>query len=79
MSAALPDRLQEVFRKVLRTKALTLAPDSSPATVPGWDSLTHMQLIAAIEAEFGIQFSFDEVSAFRSAGDIATAVASKSG
>jgi len=47
-------KLTEVFRAVL-----SLGPDSDVTGVrqlstPGWDSLAHVSLVAAIESEFGI-------------------------
>ena len=35
-----------------------------------WDSLSHMQLIAAIEDEFGIELTLDEIVAMRSVGQV---------
>jgi acyl carrier protein len=52
-------RLQQVFRRVLRVDSI--APDSSPDTVPGWDSLAHLGLVTELEREFNVQFTPDEV------------------
>lgn len=38
-----------------------LDEDSSPDTVENWDSLKHMSLILALEEEFDITFSDDEI------------------
>jgi acyl carrier protein len=38
-----------------------LDDDSSPDTVANWDSLKHMNLILALEEEFAVAFSDDEV------------------
>ncbi len=38
-----------------------ITEDSSPDTVEKWDSLKHMNLILALEEEFDVQFSDDEV------------------
>jgi len=39
-----------------------LDDDSSPDTVANWDSLKHMNLILALEEEFAVAFSDDEVT-----------------
>ncbi len=57
----LVDRLKKVF-----TDALGLAPDVDPTTLayaqnPAWDSVAHMQLIGALEAEFDIMLETDDV------------------
>jgi acyl carrier protein len=35
--------------------------DTSPNTVESWDSLKHMNLILALEEEFDVEFSDDQV------------------
>lgn len=52
-------RLQQVFQRVFRVN--TLHPESSPETVPGWDSLAHLALISELEREFRINLTPDEV------------------
>ncbi len=39
----------------------TITGESSPESVERWDSLKHMQLILAIEDEFDITFSDDDI------------------
>ena len=36
--------------------------NSSPENIENWDSLRHMMLIGALEEEFDIQFSDDEMT-----------------
>jgi acyl carrier protein len=38
--------------------------------VEGWDSLSHIRLIIAIEKEFGIKFRTTEVNSFRDVGEL---------
>jgi acyl carrier protein len=35
--------------------------ESSPDTIPNWDSLQHLNLVLAIEQEFNVQFSPEEI------------------
>lgn len=35
----------------------TITDETSPATEAAWDSLRHMQLVLALEEEFGVEFS----------------------
>ena len=46
----------------------TLDEASSPDSVPGWDSLKHMNLVLALEEEFGIRFGDDQVMQMSSLG-----------
>jgi acyl carrier protein len=43
---------------------------TSRREVPKWDSLQHVALVAAIEQQFGISLSMDEMIEIRSVGDI---------
>ena len=50
---------QRVRAVVARTFALDpsqISEDSGIGNPPAWDSFGHMQLVAAVEEEFGIQF-----------------------
>lgn len=39
-----------------------IPPEASPVVVEKWDSLKHMMLILALEEEFDIRFSDDELT-----------------
>ena len=47
--------------QIFNIGADTITEDSSPETIERWDSLKHMQLILALEDEFGITFSDDDI------------------
>jgi acyl carrier protein len=46
---------------VLGIDELSLSDESSPDTIATWDSLNHLNIILAMEQEFGIEFSPDDV------------------
>ena len=73
MSSAL-NELNGLFRKVFGQEDLVISPLSDAASVPGWDSLTHVELIRAIEEHFSIVFTFNEMMAFRNVGDILSCI-----
>jgi len=54
------DRIKLVMSQIFAIDAESITMNSSPETVERWDSLKHMQLIMALEDEFGFQFP-DEV------------------
>jgi len=66
--------LNQVFCKVFRRKELVISPVSNAGSIDGWDSLTHMELITEIEKHFQLNFSFNEIMAFRNAGDIVACI-----
>ena len=47
--------------RVLEIPIEALDDEASPDTIDNWDSLRHMNLVMALEEEFGVQFSTDEV------------------
>jgi acyl carrier protein len=71
------ERLQQVFRKVFNDADLIIDQNTSAKDIDIWDSLTHMELIAAIEEEFSIRFSFDEVMRFHTVGDLMRSILGK--
>jgi acyl carrier protein len=40
-----------------------VGPDTSPDTIEAWDSLQHLNLVLALEEEFGFQMTDDETVA----------------
>ena len=71
------EKLQQVFREVFEDERLVITPGTSAKDIKMWDSLTHIELIAAVEKEFNIQFSFVEVMQFDRVGDMMNVINSK--
>lgn len=55
------DRIRAVMAQIFNVEIGSISGDSSPETIERWDSLRHMQLVMAIEDEFGIQFADDDI------------------
>ena len=55
------DRVLKIVSQVLNVPVEQLDDESSPDTVEDWDSLKHMNLVLALEEEFGVTFSDGEV------------------
>lgn len=62
-------RLEPIFRDVL-DPGLMLAEDLDASKVPQWDSLNHISLVVAIEGDFGIELTVDELASMRNVGDL---------
>ena len=71
------EKLQIVFREVFEDSSLIISPFTTPLEIKMWDSLTHLQLIAEIESEFKIKFTFEEVMMFNSVADILSTIEKK--
>lgn len=55
------DRVRTIVADIFGMPAGEIRPESSPDTVPSWDSLQHLNLVLALEQEFGIQFTPEEI------------------
>ncbi len=54
-------KLKEVLARIFNVDVNTITEDASPDTIENWDSLRHMSLVLAIEEEFGIELTDDQV------------------
>lgn len=54
-------KLKNVFSVVFELDPSFINENSSPDNIDNWDSLKHMMLISALEEEFDIQFSDQEM------------------
>lgn len=67
---ATANRLTDLVVEVLRIPHDEVVDTLDMEETGTWDSLSHMQLIAAIEDEFGIELTADDIVAMRSVGQI---------
>lgn len=65
------EELQEIFREVFDDPALALCPEMTAQDVYGWDSLSNMTLMMAIELKFKLRILPEEQMHFRTIGDMA--------
>jgi acyl carrier protein len=64
------ERLLRVFREIFADDALTVTSATTSADVTGWDSLAHINLIYAIESEFGIEVEDERLASFENVGQL---------
>ena len=57
----LESKLKNVMSIVFELEPSEISDDSSPESIENWDSIKHMMLIGALEDEFKIQFTNDEM------------------
>ncbi|HVU45537.1 MAG TPA: acyl carrier protein [Terracidiphilus sp.] len=70
-------RLTEVFRTVFDDDSLVLRDDLTANDVESWDSLTHINLIVAVEKEFRVRFKTSEVAGLKNVGELEALVGAK--
>jgi len=54
-------KLREILASAIDVDSGELTDVSSPDNTPEWDSFAHMTMVAAIEEEFKITLTLDEV------------------
>jgi acyl carrier protein len=54
-------RLKEVLAGIFKVDICNISEDASPDTIASWDSLRHMNLVLALEEDFGVELTDDQV------------------
>lgn len=67
-------KISEIAGEILVRPGLVLTDATTARDVPGWDSLTHVQIVIGVERAFGIRLSAMEVAQLENAGSLVDAV-----
>ena len=70
-------RVEEIFREELEQEDIVLTDETTADDVDGWDSLSHVQLVAAMEEAFGIEFKSREILSWDNVGDLIDSIEKK--
>jgi acyl carrier protein len=73
------EKLNGIFRTVFDNDEINIQPEMTASDVDGWDSLSHVNLILAVEQGFGIKFNQRELMTFKNVGDLLRSIKSKVG
>lgn len=63
------DKLNAIFCEVFDDD-IVIRPEMTANDVDGWDSLSHVNLIVAIEGRFNIRFTQKELLSFKNVGEM---------
>ena len=55
------ERVRGIVADVFGLPVEQVGPDTSPDNIESWDSLQHLNLVLALEQEFGVQFTPEEI------------------
>ena len=63
-------KLYEIIAKVMDISINEINDNSSPETIPSWDSFNSYILLDELESEFKTEFTIDEVTETKNVSDI---------
>lgn len=70
------EKLNGIFRDVFDDDELTVDEHTTASDVDGWDSLSHIMLLSAIEDEFDVTFDMKAVQGLKNVGEMAALIES---
>lgn len=73
------ERLKRTILKALDLEEYDIQDRTAANEVPGWDSLSHINVILSVEKEYDIRFKNIEVLKLKNVGDLQKMVESKTG
>jgi acyl carrier protein len=71
------ERLKNTILKQLELEDYEIVDETKANTIPGWDSLSHANVILTIEKEYNIRLKHIEVLKCKNLGDLQKLVDSK--
>jgi acyl carrier protein len=71
------EKLNSIFRTVFDNDEIHIHPETIASDVDGWDSLSHVNLILAVEQGFGVRFTQRELLTFKNVGDLLRSIEGK--
>lgn len=71
------EKLNVIFREVFDDEDIMIHPSMTANDIDGWDSLSHINLIVAVEGIFGVRFIQKELLTFKNVGDLLNCIEKK--
>ena len=69
--------LNGIFREVFDDTTLVIKRETTADDIDDWDSLSHLNLVIAVEMKFGVKFALGELQSLKNVGDMADLVEKK--
>jgi len=69
--------VNDIFIDVLDDENVVLTYETTANDVEEWDSLNHIQLVVAIEKQFGIRFTSQEIQSWNNIGELIGSISNR--
>jgi len=63
-------RTNEVFHDIFDDESIVVTASTVAEDIEEWDSLEHINLVVAIEKEFGVKFKMKEITGMKNVGEM---------
>lgn len=64
------EKLNEIFQDVFDYEDITVTAETTADDIEDWDSLEHINLVSAVEKEFGMKFTMAQVVGMKNVGEM---------
>ncbi|RNA60782.1 acyl carrier protein [Chryseobacterium nematophagum] len=70
-------KLTTIFHEELDNENIVLSFETTADDIEEWDSLSHIQLIVAVEKNFGVRFTSSEIQSWQNVGEMIDCIVTK--
>ncbi len=71
------ETLNDIFRQVFDDPTIVIKRETTADDIDEWDSLSHINLVIAVETKFNIRFALGELQTLKNVGEMADLVEKK--
>jgi acyl carrier protein len=68
------EEVNKIFMDVLDNDSIVVSNETTADVIAEWDSLTHIQLIVAIEKHFHLTFTSAEIEGWKNVGNMCVSI-----
>jgi acyl carrier protein len=71
------EKVTHIFRTVFNEPTLEINPTTTANDVDAWDSLSHLNMISAVEKAFEVKFKLKDLVKLKNVGDLLNTIEAK--
>jgi len=71
------EKLNDIFRDIFDDENIEVSDSLSAIDIDDWDSLANISIVVAVEKDFKVKFSIEDVTSFKCVGDMVSKIKQK--